>query len=138
MRTVLLCHTTREGRHFDWLIEAMPTCGLHAPFATPVSESPAPGLIWTARTSLASRDWANAGVFHLTVIQPHRPLYLTYQGKVSNNRGTVMRADEGTARVALCSASRVVLDIAMREFAGRVQLTRLWGVRWRGQVLPAG
>jgi hypothetical protein len=121
----LLCHTTRSGRHYDWLIAFGPDCG------GPVSESAG---LWTGRTQVPSGAWRAAGAFNLEVIEPHRRVYLQRQGPIGGGRGTVVRIDQGSARPLLWTHTRIALEVAMQQFRGRLELRRLDGARWRAEI----
>ena len=54
----------------------------------------------------------------------HRAAYLDYEGPVSGDRGTVRRWDEGTYRALEWAAGRVVVELAGRQLAGRLELRR--------------
>ena len=101
LRTAILQHTTPTGVHHDWLIED-PT------LPNPKAED---ARLWTARITPPPQDWPKLKRLDLTVIPPHRRHYLTYQGPISNNRGTVKRLASGTCDVKLWTTSRIVLTL---------------------------
>ncbi len=126
MQTALLQHVTRNGTHYDWLIDAPVVAGLSA-------DRP----LWAARVPLPTRDWRTARVLVIDVIQPHRRLYLRYQGPVAGDRGEVVRVDAGDARPVMWTASRLVLDVHMRHYTGRIDLQHLHEHRWRAVMMSA-
>ncbi len=121
--TALLLHRTADDSHHDWLI-GMPGQA-HDPRAR----------LWTARVGPASRHWRALGRFDLVAIKPHRSMYLDYQGPVPGGRGHVLRIDRGDAVVRLWRSRRIVLDLSMLRFSGRVELLALNPRDWLGRVL---
>ncbi len=77
--TVILHHQTVHGSHYDWLWLNPDTrdelLGIRIPH---------PPDQWQAHTS-----------FNAQPLAPHRLTYLTYQGKVSNGRGSVIQVAKG-------------------------------------------
>ncbi len=120
--TVLLRHTTRAGGHYDWLL------------ADPLDPT---GLLWTARCDLPSEQWLGARTFAMKPIQPHRRVYLTYEGPISGGRGSARRVDEGTFVPRLWTASRIVIDVNLRRCRATIEMTRITGNRWRAMVRAA-
>ncbi|HEX7008513.1 MAG TPA: hypothetical protein VF184_00935 [Phycisphaeraceae bacterium] len=116
--TVLLLHTTSQGRHHDWFIGDPRQAGM------------ADARLWTARVAHASRHWARLGRFALTPLPPHRRHYLRYQGPISGGRGSVQRVDAGWVIPLLWTESRIVLDVHLRMFCGRIELRRVHDQRW--------
>lgn len=104
---MLLRHELATGSHYDWLI------------ARPGDER-----LWTARVAEPSTRWAELGRFELAVIGLHRREYLTYEGPVSGNRGTVRRVDAGEVRITAWSEESASLEVQMQGFCGTVRLTR--------------
>lgn len=93
-RTALLLHTLPDGRwHYDWLIEP-PSPPLLAP-------APSPGPLLAFRTwhrlDLDPHARGSALPIHAERLPDHREVYLTYQGPISNRRGTVQRLAAGLA-----------------------------------------
>ena len=134
-QTVVLHHVSRTDSHYDWLIDL------------PALASPADGdaddaadlpRLWAARVRVPSHAWESAGAFAVQVIEPHRRIYLTYQGPLSAERGRVRQIDRGMVTPLLLSRSRLILDIAMERFRGCLELHRLDGNRWRAVLLAAG
>lgn len=121
--TVLLLHETRAGTHHDWLVADPTLAG--------VPDAP----LWTVRVAAPTRQWRAVRRLKLVPLPPHRRAYLTYEGPVSGGRGVVRRVDAGTVRAELWSASRIVLDVEMRHFRGRVELVKRSAVLWDAAVL---
>ena len=117
--TVLLRHTTRIGSHYDWLL------------ANPRDPM---GLLWTARCDLSSSHWLRAGRFMLQAIQPHRRVYLNYQGAISGGRGSVLRVDEGDFVPRLWTPRRMMLDVKLIHCQAEVELKRVATDRWQARV----
>ncbi len=115
--TALLLHKLAESEHYDWLIAR-----------------PGHDRLWTARLQPPSRHWSELQRFELIEIPPHRRQYLTYEGPISGNRGSVQRIDEGTVQIEHWSEDRAALKVAMRHFSGRIELHRVADDRWTAQV----
>lgn len=123
--------------HYDWLI--------NDPQA---QRDPASGL-WTARVSTHWNDWIKFGQIELTALPRHRRRYLSWEGKLSGNRGWVWSAGRGHAVLELWTPHRV--ELTLEPIAGypntfrpgiseppailSVSLRRT-GHRWRGIVSP--
>lgn len=101
LRTAILEHATATGVHHDWLIEDQ---RLPEPKALSAR-------LWTARVTPPPQDWPQLDRFSLTVIPPHRRVYLNYQGDVSGNRGYVRRLASGLCMVSLWAEQRIVLTL---------------------------
>lgn len=121
--TVLLLHETRAGTHHDWLLGDPTRAG--APDAP----------LWTARVATPTWHWRAARRLHLTPLPPHRRAYLAYQGPVAGGRGAVRRLDAGTVQPELWAASRIVLNVEMRWFRGRMELVKRSPALWDAVVL---
>lgn len=142
--TALLLHTTDSGSHHDWLI-GVPLCDPAPPPRAPgPAEAPDQHLegvgeadqrLWTARVGPPSRQWAGLGEFDLIRLPPHRRRYLTYEGQICGGRGSVHRVDEGWVTPLTWTDRRIILDVAMRDFTGRLELRFLSDPRWRARVL---
>lgn len=124
--TALLLHRTASETHHDWLV------------GTPQYHIDRGSGLWTARVQPASRDWRGVETFDLTVIEPHRRVYLDFQGSLTGGRGVVTRADRGQAVIRLWSRDRIVWDVRMRDFVGPIQARRIGDARWRAGVLLGG
>lgn len=120
LRTAILEHTTPTGVHHDWLIED----------PTLLNPQAADARLWTARVTPAPADWAALKRFDLTVIAPHRRHYLTYQGPVPGNRGSVKRLASGMCEVSLWSSSRIVLTLQTETATIALQLQRQSNDHW--------
>lgn len=121
--TVLLHHTAATGDHFDWLL------------AEPGNPE---GLLRTFRVLVPTDEWAGLRAWDLELIQPHRRIYLTYEGPIPGGRGEVRRVDEGTFAAVAWSDERMELDVAMRGVRGRVELVKVSEKHWRGRVAGTG
>ena len=62
-------------------------------------------------------------------IADHRVEYLTYQGPISRNRGTVTRVDSGTVVFESFDADRAVIRLSGERLKGRFTLTQS-GEEW--------
>lgn len=80
VRFVVLWHIgSPDGDHYDLLVEREPAAGDLETFRVPA--------------------WPVTGVTDGKRLRDHRRAYLTYQGQVSGDRGSVVRVAEGTATV---------------------------------------
>ncbi|MAX22918.1 MAG: hypothetical protein CMJ19_00320 [Phycisphaeraceae bacterium] len=77
--TVILHHQTVHGSHYDWL------------WLDPVSRDQLLGI----RIPHPPDQWQAHSSFNAQPLAPHRIAYLTYQGKVSNGRGSVLQVARG-------------------------------------------
>lgn len=69
-------------------------------------------------------------------IADHRPMYLDYEGPVSNNRGTVARWDGGVYAGDASKNERVEIDVRGGKLEGNIVMlrqsdTNLWTLRFR-------
>ena len=120
LRTAILEHATANDIHHDWLIEDPSLPDPKAPSAR----------LWTARVTPPPQDWPKLKRFDLTVIPPHRRLYLDYQGEVAGNRGHVCRLDSGLCEVLLWSDARIVLTMRTEVMQVDLRLTQQAGNHW--------
>ena len=120
--TVLLRHDSPEGTgHYDWLLES--------------PEDPGGALIaFRVDTRI---DEPGAMGFSGVRMPDHRRVYLTYEGEIGGNRGTVARVAEGRCRFHWLAAAGVRVTVTFR---GR---SRTWdgrlageGGRWEFQAAP--
>ena len=77
--TVILHHKTFTGTHYDWL------------WLDPVTRNHLQGF----RIPYPPNQWQNQGAFLATPLPPHRLIYLNYQGKIANHRGSVTQIAKG-------------------------------------------
>ena len=126
LQTTILSHTTAIGVHHDWLIED-PT------LPNPKSQD---ARLWTARVAPPPDQWAKLKRFDLTVIPPHRRIYLNYQGAVSGNRGRVQRRAKGTCQVSLWTAGHIVISMRCGTLELDLDLKRQSGDHWVALVRP--
>ncbi len=84
LRTVVLRHETPDGGfHFDWMLEP-PAVGGWLSCA-----------LITFRIHINPVEWTG-DVVDAIRLPDHRAIYLTYEGPLTDNRGTVARVAEGT------------------------------------------
>lgn len=90
-RWAVLKHTVADETHWDLMLEA---------------EEGMPLLTW--RVPSSPTIWLN-GRSELEVIRigDHRPIYLTYEGEISGNRGYVTREASGTWKPVELSETKV-------------------------------
>lgn len=120
--TVILEHTTRSGRHYDWLL------------ADPRSPQ---GPLWTARTMVCVHHWMTVKRWALEPIQPHRRLYLKFQGPISGGRGHVIRLDRGWYVPRLWSDRRIVMDLHLKHCQGQVCIEQRGSMGWMARLMPS-
>ena len=108
--TVLLWHETAAGNHHDWL------------FVDPTTLDQPEAPLTTYRIAAPPDQWLELGRMELTPIPPHRRIYLTYEGPISGNRGSVKRIDEGTFVPVLWTPQKKVIDLKLRRFQGVVSI----------------
>jgi hypothetical protein len=124
VKTTLLLHTTAEGAHHDWLIE------------DPSLAGDAERGLWAARVAHPSRAWASLGRFDLIPLPPHRRRYLDYEGPLTDGRGHVRRVDHGTILPLLWAQGRLILDVRLQHFCGRLELRAAGPDLWRAHHPP--
>lgn len=117
--TVLLKHTTRAGSHHDWML-----CDPRDPR----------GLLWTVRISQPSAQWPALRRWRLERIAPHRRIYLSYQGPISQGRGSVLRVDRGWFTSQIWTDHRIVIDLQFNHCQGLVELQRTSGTLWTAMM----
>lgn len=117
--TVLLHHEQRTGSHYDWLL---------------VSPNPSAAGLTTFRIAPCSAEWEDRAVFSMQQLPDHRMVYLSYEGPISRDRGRVRRVDQGTHLPRLWSDSRIITEVALRHWNGRVDLRRTDGSNWQASL----
>ena len=118
---VLLRHETRGGGHYDFML-------------APRND----GELVTWRVMRPTWHWTPGMRVDFRSLPPHRRAYLRREGAVSRGRGWAWRADEGVAAVQFWAEGRMVVDLRMRRFRGRMELRRLSASRWVGTQSRAG
>ncbi|MCE5269456.1 MAG: hypothetical protein LLG00_16390 [Planctomycetaceae bacterium] len=110
-RYVVLQHSTADGVHFDFMLEAGSTLKTWS-----LDEQPSLGAEIDCRC-----------------LPDHRLAYLDYEGPVSGNRGIVARWDHGTYEAVCQTDDRWIVVIAGERFRGQATLVRKAGdtQRWR-------
>lgn len=124
----VLAHTPPTGDpadfHHDWLVE--PPTAMPAPHA---------GRLWTARIIPPPARWRQTGAFAVEVIAPHRRDYLAFEGEIAGGRGAVKRVDEGFVTALVWTDDLLDWQVNLRQFQGRLRITRQSDGLWRAQVL---
>jgi len=134
--TTLLRHDAPPGDtppHYDWLV-----------LDPSARRDPHLGL-WTARVSTHWRDWAELGVVEFTPLPRHRRRYLSWEGRLTANRGWVRRAGAGRVEVHLWTPGRIELTLRPTppaDLAGPANPAlsvslRPTGRAWRAEVAAA-
>jgi hypothetical protein len=83
-------------------------------------------VLWTWRLT-APPAAARVGPVTATRIGDHRPLYLTYEGPLSNDRGDVRIVDRGTCRLSHYSSECLRLEVKGIVLRGRFRLQQALG-----------
>lgn len=99
-RFVVLHHVTRDGEHWDLMLEAQGT------LATWQLADPPERVASRPEGTPARR------------IADHRTAYLTYEGPISNDRGSVRRVEAGTYRVLEAGVDRRIVALAGAVLTG--------------------
>ncbi len=92
-----------QPTHWDLMLESGPTLATWALEAFPND----------GETPIPARKLAD-----------HRPLYLDYEGPLSENRGTVRQVDAGTYRTLAQSDHTIAIELDGRTLQGPAQLQR--------------
>jgi len=113
-----------EASHYDWLLEDPDRAGeLHS--------------LWAARVSEPPDQWARLARWKLTPLQPHRGIYLNYEGPISGDRGSVQRVDEGTFEPVEWNSGELVIDLSLNSLSGRVRLITSDPVSACAELMPS-
>ena len=109
-RFAVLQHlSSPDGDHFDFLIEKGPTADLET---------------WRLPA------WPIFGSHGCLKLRDHRRAYLTDQGPVSNDRGSVIRVAEGTAEIKLVGITTLITGPNFRLELSKIEGTEdEWLVR---------
>ncbi len=119
---VLLAHENADDHHFDWMLDD--------PAAPPLR-----GKLMTFRVMLSSTEWSFPDMFTGERLADHRRAYLTYEGPLTGNRGSVTRVDQGVYHPRLFTPRRFVVDLAMQHFRGTIEATHLQHADWLLRVI---
>ncbi|MCC7193061.1 MAG: hypothetical protein IT444_09815 [Phycisphaeraceae bacterium] len=122
LATAVLLHHAPDGDHYDWLIEDPRQFGAINP-------------LWTARAADPPASWRSLRQWSLEIIANHRRDYLTYQGELTNNRGSVVRVDQGTCDATAWESDNIKLIVCLQSFQGRVWLTPNLGSMWTARLM---
>lgn len=101
-RFVILHHQVAEGEHWDLMLERGNALLTWKLLLEPVNQSSLP--------IPAER------------ISDHRTAYLTYEGRLSGNRGQVRRVDAGTVEILELTANRCIFVLCGDRLSGRLEL----------------
>jgi hypothetical protein len=102
-RFVVLQHDLPARLHWDFMLELGPAL---ATWALPLPPN-------YGHTLNAAR------------LADHRLEYLTYEGPVSGDRGSVVRWDEGRFHLVEQTETGLVVDLTGRKLTGRLQIERI-------------
>jgi hypothetical protein len=111
-RFVIQHHQLPDGEHWDLMIEAG-------------------DALWTWQLGSPPQALGRDPVPALRIAD-HRTAYLTYEGPISGDRGTVRIAERGTCRVLEETETLLRLEVQGQDLAGRFELRRVDSVgdRW--------
>lgn len=110
LRFAILHHRTKTGEHWDLLLE------------------PAPGeKLWTWQLHHNPLMAGNEPI-EATRIGDHRPIYLTYEGPISGDRGEVTQVDAGKVEWLQRGEGVILVQLAGLRLKGSYTL------RWLGQA----
>ncbi len=114
-RFVVLHHVTREGEHWDLMLER-------------------DGVLATWQLSVQPQSLAAVGASILARrISDHRLAYLEYEGPVSGDRGYVQRVDAGTYRFMQQGQDRWVVGCSGQVLRGQLVIDAT-GIGHEGRV----
>ena len=99
---VIQQHTTTDGIHWDLMLE-MDDC------------------LWTWRLRVPPADIGNAPI-PAERIADHSLRFLTYEGPVQNNTGTVTITDKGTYRVKIKNSNKLEITFSGQTVSGEFEL----------------
>ncbi|HPD29978.1 MAG TPA: DNA polymerase ligase N-terminal domain-containing protein [Phycisphaerae bacterium] len=101
---VLLRHDTRDGVHWDLMLDTGSVLATWQLAADPSAAGPGPQEISARR------------------LPDHRYDYLDYEGPISRNRGYVTRSDRGTYRILEDNSRSYVVILSGERLSGRFRL----------------
>ena len=104
LRFVIQHHRTKVGQHWDLMLESGPIL--------------ATWQLWRTPDSLAD------GPIPATKIGDHRQAYLTYEGPLTDDRGTVQIYDQGTLKWRARHEDRIVIELRGEIIQGTFVLSR--------------
>ena len=103
-RFVIQRHQLPDGVHWDLMIEAG-------------------DVLWTWQLGRPPQALGRDPVPAVRIAD-HRKVYLTYEGPISGDRGTVRIAERGTCRLLEITETLLRLEVQGRVLAGRFELRR--------------
>jgi len=109
-RFVILHHRLDQGEHWDLMLERGE-------------------VLWTWQLLLEPVNAASLPI-PARRIADHRKDYLTYEGPVSGDRGTVRRVDSGTYQIESLGPERIELTIGAGRLSGSLTLVRVAEDGW--------
>lgn len=115
----ILEHAQREGSHWDILLEL-----------------PQRKFLATWRVDLPPNDWLNSQFFQARSLPDHRPIYLDYQGPLTNNRGWVTRCDRGLITLLEDSSDGLAVELHGEKISCSLHFTPIDAVRgtWKVKI----
>ena len=111
LRFVIQKHVLRTDIHWDFMFESGPALQTYR-----LDKSPEQTLL----------NSANA-----VKIFDHALKYLTYQGPLSNDRGTVSIVESGTYQITHQDSNRIVLNLNGQILKGKFVLAHIKDDQWR-------
>lgn len=122
LASAVLLHHAPDGDHYDWLIEDPRQFGAITP-------------LWTARVANPPSAWHALRQWSIEIIPHHRRDFLTFQGDLTENRGSVVRVDQGTCDAIAWEKDAIEVAVTLQSFHGRVRMTPGVGARWNAAVV---
>lgn len=116
---VIHLHRGHGPEHYDLMIEAGE-------------------VLTTWQLSADPADLAPSASVPARKLPDHRKAYLTYEGPVSRDRGTVTKVDEGTCDVSGAEADRWQVTFHSRRLQGNFEIRRIEADGWTLTRLTAG
>ncbi|MEM9415317.1 MAG: hypothetical protein AAGA29_07565 [Planctomycetota bacterium] len=127
-RFAILEHTTGQGVHHDLLIED--------PALDDTLHDDAHALrAW--RVDPHPQHWATLETITLTPLPHHRRRYLTYEGPISADRGSVRRVAQGTAELSQSSDATKTLRLTIAKQPLTLTFTPTHEPQWIAKVVLA-
>ena len=95
-----------------------------------------------AKDELLTWQWdtlpLSAHPFHARQLDPHRLEYLTREGNLSRNRGTVTRIDQGTFTPAIKNlTTEFKVSLQLQQFSGTLTGKQIRNDQWLFEWSPA-
>ena len=110
-RFVILEHICHDRSHWDLMLQSG-------------------SILATWQVPLPPTNWPDTDVI-CTLLPPHRPAYLDYQGPVSNDRGQVRRCAAGDYQLLNKQKKTWLVQLTGGTISGRLQLKQISHDQWK-------